>query len=79
MDKRHDLRNALLRADGLTANRVTDAERTAFQQILKQKQAHLGKWRIIMQSKITKLAAVAAVVLVSVVLFHYLDLSLIHI
>lgn len=73
MDKRHDLRNALLRADGLTTNRVTDAERTAFQQILKQKQAHLGKWRIIMQSKITKLAAVAAVVLVSVVLFHYLD------
>lgn len=74
MDKHNDeLRKILLKADGLIPNEVTETERIAFQQILNREQAPLGLWRIIMHSKLTKLAAVAAVMLASIVIVCHLD------
>lgn len=62
MDTHKKLRNELLRADGITPHQVSDTERTAFRQMLKQKQPRMGRWRIIMRSR-TFRVAIAAIIL----------------
>jgi len=65
MDNRDILRDKLLQADGIDADRVSDAELRGFEQLLDRVLPGQSKWRRIMQLRITKLA-IAAVILIAV-------------
>ena len=81
MDNDKKLFEGLLKADGINPAGVTESERTAFGKMLdeqsKPKQSKPGYqpdiWRIIMKSKITKLAAAAVIILIALLGITFLD------
>ncbi|HEG43686.1 MAG TPA: hypothetical protein ENH94_06530 [Phycisphaerales bacterium] len=78
MDNDKKLFEELLKADGINPAGATESERIAFGKILdgqsKPKTSKPGSrpdiWRVIMQSKITKLTAAAAIILVGMVIVN---------
>lgn len=84
MDNNEKLFEGLLRADGINPAGVTESERAAFGKMLdeqsKSKQSRLSItrpdiWRIIMKSRITKLAAAATIVIAVILSINIIDRS----
>jgi hypothetical protein len=80
MDNNKKLAESLLRADGINPAKTSEAEKTAFREILDlqlgTKQLMHGitmpMWRIIMKNRITKLSAAASILITITVLFMVL-------
>ncbi len=82
MDNNEKLFEGLLRADGINPAGATESERAAFGKMLdeqaKSKQSRLNTsrsdiWRIIMKSRITKIAAAAAIIIAAALITNILN------
>jgi len=70
VNNRENLRDNLLRADGIDPHRVSDRESNGFAQLLDRAMPDRSKWRYTMQSRVVKLAA-AAVILMAVAIHFW--------